>query len=224
LKTSRPAEARFRASLVAAAFEQRKRMIMNAHPPSRGVLTPQEISTLLKEELSLELGVATAGYFDPDRDDAGLARSHRIYGEAYRIAAANGGECTMTDIARSRLKRDGWSIRDIRSVTLILKCYCSDEAADIGRRLTDMGLSPTQPLVRQARIQLLRARAEAQDRAAMFAVVEANAPFDPVGELLAMPRMQTSVSETVALSASLSMASSITTGTAGCPFVNNDCR
>ncbi|MCY7398230.1 MAG: hypothetical protein LH466_05255, partial [Sphingomonas bacterium] len=148
---------------MSAAFEQRKRMIMNAHPPGRGVLTPQEVSILLKEELSLELGLATAGYFDPDRDDAGLARSHRIFGEAYRIAAANGGEGTMTDNDRSRLKRDGWSIRDLRSVTLSLKCYCSNEEADIGRRLTDMGLSSTQPLIRQARIQLLRARAEAQD-------------------------------------------------------------
>ena len=224
LKTSRPAEARFRASLIAAAFEQRKRMIMNTHPASRGVLTPQEISSLLKEELSLELGIATAGYFDPDRDDAALARSHRIYGEAYRIAAGNGGDFAMIEGDRHRLQQDGWSERDIRTVGLVLKHYCSDDDTAIEARLRAMGLTPTPPLLRQARVQILRARAEAQDRASTFPTAEANSPFDPVGELLAMSGKRTLPVGQVAVTQLQPMGFPSEEGAAVCPFISNDRR
>ena len=196
---------------------------MNAHPPSRGVLNPQEVSILLKEELSLELGIATAGYFDPDRDDAGLGRSHRIYGEAYRIAAGNGGDFVMIDGDRHRLQQSGWSDRDIRTVGLILKHYCSDDTAAIEDRLRAMGLTPTPPLVRQARVQILRARAEAQDRAATFPAVEASSPFDPVGDLLTMFSKRVLPAGNVAVTQSLALGSSVA-GAAQCPFISNDRR
>ena len=202
---------------MSAAFEKRKRIIVTDHPPGRGVLTPQEISTLLSEELSLELGLATAGYFDPDRNDAELARSHRIYGEAFRIAAKNGGECFMAEEDQLKLEAASWTERDIRAVSLILKHYCSAEGADIERRLLSMGLSPTSALVSQARVHLLRARAEAQDRAAMFTAVETDHPFDPLAQLMAM----TSARPPIPPAALSKRPEEENTN---CPFISNDRR
>ena len=202
---------------MSAAFEKRKRIIVTDHPPGRGVLTPREISTLLTEELSFELSLATAGYFDPDRNDAELARSHRIYGEAYRTAAKNGGECFMAEEDQRRLEAASWTERDIRAVSLILKHYCSAEGADIERRLLSMGLSPTPALVSQARVHLLRARAEAQDRAAMFPAVETDHPFDPLAELMAMTSARSPIPP-VALSKRPKEENT------NCPFISNDRR
>ena len=209
---------------MAGAFETRKRMIVNEHPPGRGVLTPQEISILLKEELSLELGLATAGYFEADRDDVELARSHRIYSAAYRIAARNGGEREVSDEERRRLKEASWAVRDIRAVELILKYYCSAEEGEIERRLRNLSLKPSPSLVRQARVQLLRARAEAQDRAALFPAIESEAQFDPVDHLLNMKSARSAPIQQIASPEVPRAEPTPDRENADCPFVSNDRR
>lgn len=196
---------------------------MTYQPAGRGVLTAQEVSILMKEELSLELGLATAGYFDADRDDATMARSHRIYGEAYRIAADNQGDFRLPAGDRKRLAEADWPARDIEAVRIVLTYYCSSATAEIEQRLRDLGLTPTAGLVAQARLHLLRARAEGQDRAAAFPLLEASGVFDPLGALLqnstAKPPMAPAALTTVMVG-----ASPVADSAGTCPFISNDQR
>lgn len=130
----------------------------------------------------------------------------------------------MIERDQKRLQQSGWSERDIRTVGLILKHYCSDDGATIEAKLRAMGLTPTPPLLRQARVQIRRARAEAQGPAATFLAAEAHSPFDPVGQLLAMSSKRTLPIGQVAVDPLPPMGSPSEAGAAVCPFISNDRR
>jgi hypothetical protein len=152
---------------------------------TRGYLTAGEAVAIFKRGLDDELGLATAGQFDAAGDDD-VERTARVMGAAYRIAARLDPDVEALPADLLVAHTGGFADADRRAVVLMLKALAPQRAArvDATMALAAIGAPITPTTIRDARVQILLAKAEAQDRAALIAHPDAVLTGDPVARLL----------------------------------------
>ena len=184
LGTADPAEARRLVARLSVRWDQTVMQIQMEM--RRGTLRAEELTAVFRAGLDEELALATAPRFDPAGDDALDQRPLRIFEAAYRIAARIQPDTTTLDpelLARHTAELDE---RDRQSVVLMLKCLSPHQiaAVDAKRILAAIDAPVTPTTVRDARVQLLLGRAEAQVRATLLEHPGVASSGDPLTHLL----------------------------------------
>lgn len=180
LLTPDPAEAR---RLVARLSVRWDAMMMTIGAATRGYMTAGEVAAVFRRGLDDELGLATARRIDPDGDDE---RTARVMQAAYRIAARLDPEAETMAADLLETHTSGFSADDRRAVLLMLKALAPQRSArlDAATMLADIGAPVTGTTLRDARVQILLGRAEAQARAGLFYHPFLVATGNPVARLL----------------------------------------
>lgn len=157
-------------------------MTMSAQA-SRGYLTASEAVAVFKHGLEQELGLATAARFDTDDVDT---RTPRVFEAVYRIAARIGADATSVSAELLEAHTAGFSDEDRRAVVLMLKAVAPHVTAktEAGHVLTSINAPSNGCTIRDARAQILLAKAEAQARALFIAHPLAAAAGNPISRLL----------------------------------------
>lgn len=164
LGTADPAEARCLVHRLSVRWDT---MTMTIGTATRGYMTASEAVAIFKRGLDEELGLATTHRIDPDADDE---RTARVLAAAYRIAARLDPDAETMTADMLEAHTEGFSDIDRRAVLLMLKALAPQRAArtDAAAMLAAAGAPVTGTTIRDARVQILLARAEAQERAGLF--------------------------------------------------------
>lgn len=180
LGTADPVEARRLGARLSVRWDQ---MMMTLGTATRGYMTASEATTIFKRGLDEELGLATAHLTDRGGGDQ---RTSRVMEAAYRIAARLDPDAeTMTaDVLEAHTV--SFSDEDKHAVVLMLKALAPQRAArtDAAAMLAAINAPVTGTTIRDARIQLLLARAEAQARAGLLDDPTLAATGNPAARLL----------------------------------------
>ena len=169
LRTADPGQARRLAARLAVRWDA---MTMDMHTHGeRGYLKAGELAAVFRAGLEAELGLATAPLLDLDPTADGDQRTARVFEATYRIAARIPPDATEVDWALLVKHTPSFDDRDRRAVALVLRAIAPHRAAwdEANRLLLDIDAPITDATVRDARVQLLQARAEAQGRMAFAA-------------------------------------------------------
>ncbi len=167
LRTAGPGQARRLAARLAVRWDTMT-MDMQAHG-NRGFLKAGELAAIFRAGLETELGLATSALLDLDRDSAVDQRTARVIEATYRIAACIPAEAKTIDWSLLVEHTPTFDERDRRAVALMLRAIEPHRIAhdEANMLLLEAGAPVTETTVRDARVQLLRARAEAQARMAL---------------------------------------------------------
>lgn len=193
LRTSCPKVARARAARLSARWEQVHMVFNEAAFMKRKTLTVAEVTDIYKMELNAELGLTIRDYTVLSPDLPKLYRTRSVYAEAYGVAERLPDRAKeLPADERERLERAGWSTRDIEAVWRLVVSYA--EPANLMRaahdRLTAMGAPATEAALSDAVHHLVRARIEAQKRAAFYPSAIVSEQPVPVEFLLATSSAQ----------------------------------
>lgn len=134
---------------------------------TRNYMTASEAAAIFTRGLDEELGLATAHRFDGGSGDE---RTPQVMAAAYRIASRLDPDVETMTTEMLDAYTEGFSDRDKRAVVLMLKALAPQQAAhkDATAMLVAIGAPVSSATVRDARAQLLLARAEAQSRAGLI--------------------------------------------------------
>jgi len=170
LGTADPGEARRLASRLAVIWDETEMHMQSNF--QRGTLTIEEREAIFKNALKEELAHATAHISAPIGDRLPHPSLHKIMAAAYRIVqqVPHDAEEIGTEIIQSALD-DSWSESDIKLLTATLKIMVtpmSVSLSDAKDALDKIGVSHNQPIISDARCQMLLGFAEAHDRAALL--------------------------------------------------------
>lgn len=181
LKTADPAEARRLAARLSVRWDVTK-MIATGQA-LRGYLTASESIAVFKQSLDQELGLATAARYDGDGLDE---RTPRVFEAAYRIAARLDASATSISSELLEAHSKGFSAEDRRAVAVMLKVVAphTAAAAEAERTLTAINAPLNAATIRDARVQILLAKAEAQARAQMIMHPLVSATGNPLSRLV----------------------------------------
>jgi len=149
-------------------------------------MTASEAVAVFRRGLDDELGLATAGRFD-DNDSAGDERTARVFEAMYRVAARLDPEAEAVPLEALEAHTGGFSDVDRRAVALMLKALNPQRTAGSEAliALQAVGAPANVATVRDARVQILLAKAEAHTRAALLMSPDvASTAGDPVSRLL----------------------------------------
>ena len=193
-------------------------MIMSVQA-SRGYLTASEAVAVFKHGLDQELGLATAARFDGDAIDT---RTPRVFEAVYRIAARLDAAATSVSTELLQAQTDGFSDEDRRAVVLMLKVVAPQvtAAAEAAQALISIDAPSNGGTIRDARVQILLAKAEAQARALLMAHPLATAAGEPLSRLIdddAVVAIRTGPAQAAQPPASA-------TDVADCPYLTMDTR
>lgn len=133
----------------------------------RGYMTASEAVAVFKHGLEEELGLATAGRFDYCSQYPHTERTSRILEAAYRIAArlGPGAQSVMPELLEAYTI--GFAEADRHAVVLMIKTLAPHNSAraDALETLVSIGAPINAAINRDARVQILLGKAEAQARA-----------------------------------------------------------
>lgn len=163
LGTADPAEARCLVARLSVRWDATK--MITSGQVSRGFLTASEAVAVFRGALNEELGLATAGLFEAEACDD---RTPRVLEAVYRIAARLVPDATTVSADLLEAHSQGFSDADHRAVLLMLKAIAPQLSArsDAAEALTSIGAPASDATIRDAGVQILPARAEAQACAA----------------------------------------------------------
>ena len=159
-------------------------MMMVRERTTRGYMTASEAVAVFRRGLDEELGLATAARFDDD--SAGDERTARVFGAMYRVAARLDPEADSISADLLEAHTESFSAADRRAVVLMLKALAPQRAAngEAWTALEAIGAPANDATIRDARVQILLAKAEAQSRTLLVTHAGANSTSDPVSPLL----------------------------------------
>ena len=149
----------------------------------RGHLNATEAVALFKSALNEELGLATAGRHDVNNDND---RTNRVLAATYRVAAQLDPEAiSVSDGLLDVYTRD-FSEADRRAVVLMLKGAGPHRSApsEAEQALNLINAPVNRATIREAAIQILLAKAEAQSRAGLLAHPLATVVGEPLSRLI----------------------------------------
>jgi len=224
LGTADPVEARRLVARLSVRWDAT--MMMVRDQVTRGYMTATEAVAVFRRGLDDELGLATAARFDGDGN--GDERTARVFEAMYRVAAKLDPDAESVPANLLEAHTDGFSDVDRRAVALMLKVLAPHRTAgrDADQTLASIDAPVTPATLRDARVQLLLGRAEAQARAALADHPNVASAGDPIGRLLddnvvretrtAPSAPSASVAGTTATAASVQSADS--------PFLTRDTR
>lgn len=183
LGTADPAEARRLVARLSVRWD-----VMTAtmgETVKRGYLTASEAAAVFRRGLDDELGLVTAARFDAAGTDDG-GRTARVLEAVYRTAARLAPDAESVSAELLEEMTPGFVEPDRRAVVLMLRALAPHRAAgdDAKLALAVAGAPINGATVRDARVQLLLARAEAQVRAALIDEPHFGGSGDPVVQLL----------------------------------------
>ncbi|MDR6115796.1 MULTISPECIES: DUF6538 domain-containing protein [unclassified Sphingomonas] len=184
LGTADPVEARRLVPRLSARWEMMAMQMFNR--TSRGFLQAQELTRIFRAGLDEELGLAMASHFDAPDALEGNRRTLRVLEAAYRIAARLPADADSVPETIVNELTDGFSDEDRAAVVIMLRSLAPHKSAqrDAESALTAISAPTTPRAIDDARVQLLRARAEAQARAALADHPLAASRGDPYTALL----------------------------------------
>ena len=133
--------------------------------------------------LNEELGLATSGRFDAEAENG---RTHRVFEAMYRIAARLDPDATRVSADLLDAHSQGFSETDRRAVVLMLKAVAPQLSArsEAEQALTLIS-APVNPVtIRDAGVQTMLAKAEAQARAQLICHPLAAASGEPLSRLM----------------------------------------
>ena len=150
---------------------------------SRGYLTASEAIVVFRGALDEELGLATSGRFDGAANDD---RTPRVFEAVYRIAARLEPNATIVSADLLDAHSQGFCEADRRAVVLMLKAVAPQLSVriDAAEALKSVGAPVNVATIRDAGVQILLARAEAQARALLMAHPLAAGTGNPLSRLI----------------------------------------
>ncbi len=181
LGTADPAEARRLVAQLSVRWDATK--MMASEQAGRGYLTATEAVAVFRGALDEELGLATAGRFDGEANDD---RTPRVFEAVYRIAARLEPDASVLPVDLLDAHSQGFSEADRRAVVLMLKAVGPQLSArsEAAEALKTIGAPVHVATIRDAGVQILLAKAEAQARARLMAHPLATAAGDSLSRLI----------------------------------------
>jgi integrase len=150
---------------------------------TRGHLNATEAVAVFKGALNEELGLAAAGRHDVSNDND---RTNRVLAATYRVAALLDPEAISVSDGLLDIYTRDFSEADRRAVVLMLKGAGPHRSApsEAEQALSLINAPVNRATIREAAIQILLAKAEAQSRAGLLAHPLANAVGEPLLRLI----------------------------------------
>lgn len=182
LKTADPVEARRLVCRLSVRWDAMT-MMMNERI-ERGFMTASEAVTLFRRGIDEELGLATAARLDGDGPSD--TRTARVLEATYRIAARLAPDTDTISFELLNSFTVGFSDADRHAVVLMLKTLAPHRAAAASANacLASIDAPINAATSRDARAQILLAKAEAQARAQLLDRAEVTACGNPMSILL----------------------------------------
>ena len=181
LGTAEPAEARRLVARLSVRWDATT--MMAREQVSSGYLTATQAVAVFRIALNEELGLATAGRFDAEAENA---RTHRVFEAMYRIAARLDPDATKVSADLLAAHSQGLSETDRRAVVLMLKAVAPQLSArsEAEQALTLISAPVNLVTIRDASVQILLAKAEAQARAQLICHPLVVASGEPLSRLM----------------------------------------